>query len=278
VAAIEMAGARPVLVDIDPRSQTLDPARVAACLTPRTRAVIPVHLHGCPADLSPLLEIARTNQLFVVEDCAQAHGARYRGRHVGTWGHIGAFSFYPTKNLGAYGDGGAVVTDDAGLADRVQRLRQYGWGAERVSERKGINSRLDELQAAILRVKLTHLDVWNSRRRELATSYCSRLAGSEIGLPAVPADCEPVYHHFVIRHKRRDDLRRFLADRGIETQVHYSPPIHLQPAYADLGHRKGDLPEAERASQEVLSLPMYPGMPEEMIERVSAALLAFAGP
>jgi dTDP-3-amino-3,4,6-trideoxy-alpha-D-glucose transaminase len=277
VAAIEMAGARPVLVDIDPLSQTLDPARVAACLTPRTRAVVPVHLHGCPADLSPLLEIARTNQLFVVEDCAQAHGARYRGRHVGTWGHGGSFSFYPTKNLGAYGDGGAVVTEDAGLADRVRKLRQYGWGPDRVSERKGINSCLDELQAAILRVKLTHLDAWNSRRRELATSYRTVLGGSGVGLPPVPAECEPVYHHFVIRHEQRDALRLFLASGGIETMVHYSVPVHLQKAYVDLGYRTGDLPEAERASREVLSLPLYPEMTDEMVERISLAILDFPG-
>jgi len=277
VAAIEMAGARPVLVDIDPRTQTLDPTRVAACLTPRTRAVVPVHLHGYPADIFPLLEIARAHQLNVVEDCAQAHGARYRGRHVGTWGHIGAFSFYPTKNLGAYGDGGAILTEDTELAERVRKLRQYGWGPDRVSERKGFNSCLDELQAAILRVKLTYLDAWNSRRRELATSYRTLLAGSGVGLPPLPAECEPVYHHFVIRHEQRDALSRFLANQGIETRVHYSVPIHLQPAYVDLGYQKGDLPGAERASREVLSLPLYPEMTDEMVERISRAILAFPG-
>jgi dTDP-4-amino-4,6-dideoxygalactose transaminase len=277
VAAIEMAGARPVLVDIDPLSYTLDPARVVASVTPRTRAVLPVHLYGCPADLSPLLEIARANQLFVVEDCAQAHGARYCGKHVGIWGQIGAFSFYPTKNLGAYGDGGAIVTEDAGLAERVRLLRQYGWGPDRVSEQKGINSRLDELQAAILRAKLPDLDASNVRRRELAWLYRSFLDGSGTGLPSIPAEAEPVYHLFVIRHAQRDALRLFLASRGIETHVHYPVPVHLQKAYLELGYRQGDLPETERASREVLSLPLYPEMTNEMVEQVSLAVLDFPG-
>jgi dTDP-4-amino-4,6-dideoxygalactose transaminase len=277
VAAIEMAGAHPVLVDINPFSYTLDPVRVAAAVTPRTRAVVPVHLYGCPANLSPLLEIAHANQLFIIEDCAQSLGARYRGKQVGTWGNIGAFSFYPTKNLGAYGDGGAIVTEDEDLAERVRLLRQYGWDPDRVSDQKGINSRLDELQAAILRAKLPDLDASNARRRELAGLYRSFLAGSEVGLPSTPVETEPVYHLFVIRHAQRDALRLFLAGRGIDTQVHYPVPIHLQKAYLNLGYCQRDLPETECASREVLSLPLYPEMTDEMVEQVSLAVLDFSG-
>ncbi len=208
----------------------MDSQGVAAAITTRTRAIVPVHLYGCPADLNPLVEIARRNQLLLLEDCAQAHGARYHGKSVGGWGQMGAFSFYPTKNLGAYGDGGAIVTDDAALAERVRRLRQYGWGTDRISEVKGINSRLDELQAAILRAKLPDLDGSNIRRRELADLYRSRLSGSGVTLPTSLANSEAVYHLFVIRHAQREALRLFLAERGIETGcITQCPSISRRP-------------------------------------------------
>lgn len=258
VAAIELTGAQPVLVDIDPVRYTLDPAQLTAALTPRTRAIIPVHLYGCPADLEPILTLARRHGLLVVEDCAQAHGACYQGRRVSGWGDMAAFSFYPTKNLGAYGDGGAVVTNDPQLAERVRLLRQYGWQERYVSHLKGLNSRLDELQAAILRVKLRHLDEWNTARRAMAARYTERLAGSGLGLPVAPPDTEPVYHLYVVRHPHRDALQAHLQARGIGTLVHYPVPVHLQPAYADLGYGPGCLPATEAAAREVLSLPLYP--------------------
>jgi dTDP-4-amino-4,6-dideoxygalactose transaminase len=275
VAAIELAGGRPVLADLTPGFYTLDPQRVLAALTPRTRFLLPVHLYGCPADLPALLDIARSRGLTLVEDCAQAHGARSQGRRVGSVGELGAFSFYPTKNLGAYGDGGAVVTHDAGLAGELRALRQYGWDEQRISRQKGFNSRLDELQAAILRVKLADLERSNARRRELAGLYVSLLSGSEVSLPAVPDGAEPVYHLFVIRHPRREALRQFLGQRGIGTAVHYPLPVHRMPAYRDLGYAEDDLPETGRACREVLSLPLYPEMSAEMVEFVCRAVREF---
>lgn len=274
VAAIEMTGARPVLVDIELSRFTLDPERVAPAITPRTRAVIPVHLYGCPADLDPLLQLARRHNLFVVEDCAQAHGALYRGQKAGAWGHIAAFSFYPTKNLGADGDGGAVVTNDPALAERVRLLRQYGWRERFVSILKGINSRLDEMQAAILRVKLRHLDKWNARRRELARLYDELLADTGLTLPTQPRDAVHVYHQYVIRHPQRERLKAYLKENGVQTIVHYPVPVHLQPAYHDLGHSPGSLPFSELAAGQVLSLPVYAEMDEEAISCVSRLIHA----
>ncbi len=272
VAAVELTGARPVLVDIDPRRYSLDPEKVAAAVTSRTRAIVPVHLYGFPADLAPLQEIARRVHLFLVEDCAQAHGAVYRGRKVGSWGEAAAFSFYPTKNLGAYGDGGAVVTQDPDLAKRVRLLRQYGWEERQVSQVKGLNSRLDDLQAAVLRVKLRHLDEWNARRRELAARYTSALAGCGLDLPVEAQDALPVYHLYVVRHPRRDGLQAHLRERGIHTLVHYPVPVHLQPAYADLGYREGDLPCSAKAARQVLSLPLYPEMKNSTLDAVCRAV------
>lgn len=275
VAAIELTGARPVLVEIDPARYTLDPSRLAQALTPRTRAIIPVHLYGCPADLAPILAFAGEHQLLVIEDCAQAHGALYRSRRVGSWGHLAAFSFYPTKNLGAYGDGGAVLTPDPDLAARVRQLRQYGWNENRLSLQPGLNARLDELQAAILRVKLRHLPAWNARRRELAGWYRRLLAGTEFILPVEPPETCHVYHQFVIRHAQRDALRAFLANRGIQTQVHYPVPIHLQPAYRALCPVPGAFSVTERIANEILSLPLYPEMATAEVERVCETLRAY---
>ncbi len=274
VSAVEAGGARPLLVDIDSANYTLDPSLLHRILTPRTRAIIPVHLYGCPVEMDPVLQFARENHLFVIEDCSQAHGASYRNRKVGAWGDIAAFSFYPTKNLGAFGDGGAVLTNNPVLAEKVRLLRQYGWSEHYVSSIRGINSRLDELQAGILRVKLRHLDVWNARRRQLADLYRELLSGTDLVLPAQNAG--HVYHQFVIRHPRRDALREYLKERGIHTLVHYPVPIHLQPAYADLGYPAGSLPMTERASREVLSLPIYPELTKEMVGLVCQAILDFS--
>lgn len=275
VSAIEATGARPVFVDIDLVRFGLDPKLVAQKLTSRTRVILPVHLYGCPVDMDPILELARENNLLVVEDCAQAHGAMYAGRKVGSLGDIAAFSFYPTKNLGAFGDGGAVVTNHSGLAEKVRLLRQYGWKERYVSLIKGMNSRLDELQAAILRVKLKHLDVWNARRRELASLYIDLLSGTDLVLPAQLPGSEHVFHQFVIRHPRRDDLHAYLKQAGIHTLVHYPVPVHFQPAYADLGYAEGSLPNTELAAREVLSLPLYPELTEDDVRRVSQRVLEF---
>jgi dTDP-4-amino-4,6-dideoxygalactose transaminase len=269
VAAIELTGARPVLVDVHPQTLTIDPSKLESALTPRTRAVVPVHLFGCPADLNPILDFARAHGLFVVEDCAQAHGAKYHGKPVGGWGHLSAFSFYPTKNLGACGDGGAVLTNDLALAERVKLLRQYGWDGNRISQQKGMNARLDEMQAAILRVKLCHLEQWNDRRRELVALYKSLLA-DVLTLPIEPPETRHVYHQFVVRHPQRDKLRSYLLEHGVHTQIHYPVPIHLQPAYREL---VAHLPVTESAADQILSLPLYPELRNEDVERVCQTIL-----
>jgi len=273
VAAIELAGGRPVFVDVDPTTHNMDPALVEQAITPRTRAILPVHLYGHPADLTPILEVARRYDIAVVEDAAQAHGALYKGRRVGSIGHVGCFSFYPTKNLGAFGDGGAVVTDDPDLAERVRRLRQYGWEKQYYSTVRGVNSRLDELQAAILRVKLRHLEAWNARRRQIAARYKELLDGSPLVLPMEAPDVVHVYHLYVIRSGHRDELRERLRQAGIGTAIHYPLPAHLQAAYRDLGYAPGSLPVTERLAGEVLSLPMFPELSDEEIERVAASIL-----
>ncbi|HKZ84802.1 MAG TPA: DegT/DnrJ/EryC1/StrS family aminotransferase [Anaerolineae bacterium] len=274
VAAIELAGAAPVLVDIDPHAYTLDPQQLEPAFTPRTKAVIPVHLYGAPADIESIVSIARRHGLKVIEDCAQAHGATYRGRRVGSWGDIAAFSFYPTKNLGAIGDGGLVATSDAHLAERARLLREYGWSERYVSSIAGWNSRLDELQAAILRVKLRHLDADNARRRELAAIYDEMLPPG-VRKPAAPDRCVHVYHLYVIRHPRRDLLAAYLRDKNIGTGIHYPVPIHLQPAYRGRLAVAGALPETERAAREVLSLPIYPELTTDQARQVAEAIRAF---
>ena len=276
VAAIELAGATPVLVDIEPEHYTMDPSAVAAVITPRTKAIVPVHLYGQPADLEPILIVARDHQLRVIEDCAQAHGARYRGQHVGSHGHVGCFSFYPTKNLGALGDGGMVVTDDAELARRMRTLREYGWTDRYISDVPGWNTRLDELQAAVLRVKLRYLDEDNRARARLAGAYALGLAEADLVLPRLRPSATHVYHLYVVRSRAREVLQSFLKSRGISALVHYPVPIHLQPAYRGRSFDGARLPETELAAREVLSLPMYPQLTENEVASVVEAVRAAA--
>jgi dTDP-4-amino-4,6-dideoxygalactose transaminase len=275
VAAIELTGARPVFVDIDLQRYTLNPDALEQAITPLTRAIIPVHLYGCPAEMQPILDFARQNDLLIIEDCAQSHGALYRGRKTGSLGNVAAFSFYPTKNLGAYGDGGMVVTNDESLAEKVRLLRQYGWKERFISHVRGLNSRLDELQAAILRVKLKYLDAWNDRRRNLARLYIQRLSTSGLELPIPPLEDRHVFHQFVVRHPQRDALRRSLKDKGVQTAVHFPLPVHLQPAYADLGSAAGSLPVTEKIAGEILSLPMYPELSEAQVEFITQCIVNF---
>ena len=270
--AISYTGARPVFVDVDARTHTIDADQVRAAVTERTRAIIPVHLYGYPADMEPLLCLARERGLTVVEDACQAHGATLRGRRVGSFGTAGCFSFYPAKNLGAFGDGGLVATDDPGLAGRLRSLRNYGSPRKYEHDEIGHNSRLDTLQAAILDVKLDHLDRWNALRREAAREYGRALAGLAVAVPSPPADGEPVYHLYVVRVVERDRVRESLARRGIATGIHYPVPLHLTPAYRHLGLPPGSFPVAERCAAEVLSLPMFPGITREEIRAVADAL------
>ena len=273
VAAIELTGARAVLCDVRPDSMLIDVEKLARAITPRTKAIIPVHLFGQSADLDPILELARAKNIFVLEDCAQAHGATYRGKRVGAYGDIAAFSFYPTKNLGAYGDGGAIVTRDAKLAERVNLLRQYGWRERYTSDIKGMNSRLDELQAAVLRVKLRHLDAWNAARRERAALYTELLR--TVTPPREMAYGQHVYHLYVIQSPNRQSLIAHLQARGIGTAIQYPHTIHLQPAYANLGYREGSLPVSEKLAREILSLPLYPELSLDDVRAVAQAVNEF---
>jgi len=268
VAAIEYTGARPVLVDVRADSLTMDPTCIEAAITPRTRAILPVHLYGQPADMDPILEIARAHGLRVVEDACQAHGAEYRGRRAGALGDLGCFSFYPGKNLGAYGEGGAVVTNDEELADKIRALRHWGQTRKYHHELKGFNYRLEELQAAILRVKLRRLDDWTDARRAHARLYDRLLAGA-VPTPIEMPYARHVYHVYAIRTRARERLERALAGAGVHTGVHYPAPVHLQPAYTDLGYRAGAFPVSERAAAEVLSLPMYAELAEHEIDLVA---------
>ena len=277
VAAVELCGATPRLVDIDPHTFTLDPAGLEAAISERTRAILPVHLYGCPADMDPILAIARRHSLPVIEDCAQAHGARYRGRMVGTMGDAAAFSFYPTKNLGAMGDGGAVATNRPEIADRLRLLRQYGWRERYISDIPGYNSRLDELQAAILAVRLRHLDEENEARRRLAAIYDAGLAGLPLVRPVVGEENRHVYHLYAIQLEDRDKLKSYLHARGISTAIHYPVPVHLQPAYIRLGYGEKSLPITEHAARTTLSLPMYPDLDAGMVEAVVEAIAEFFG-
>ncbi|MGC8838052.1 MAG: DegT/DnrJ/EryC1/StrS family aminotransferase [Anaerolineae bacterium] len=276
---ISRAGARPVFVDIRPDTLNLDPAHLEAAITTRTRAIVPVHLFGHPADMDPILEIAGRYGIPVIEDAAQAIGARYGDRAVGSMGAVGCFSFYPTKNLSAYGDGGLVVTQDPDLAAALDVLRNHGRrrGSLYFYDRVGFNSRLDELQAAILRVKLRHLPAWTERRRAIAALYHELLAQAPVVLPVEVEGVYHVYHQYTIRAPQRDALQEALAREGIATMVYYPLPLHLQALYRGLGLAEGSLPEAERAAQEVLSLPIYPQMTDEQVLQVAQAVCRFYG-
>lgn len=274
VAAIERAGAVPMFVDIATDTYTMDPSSLAALLANsairKPVAVIPVHLYGHPADMPAILELANRHDLYVIEDCAQAHGASRAGKKIGGWGHLGAFSFYPTKNLGAFGDGGCVVTNDSKLESRVRQLRQYGWELRYISAFPGVNSRLDELQAAILRVKLQHLEDNNRRRREIAARYQERFrANDRLRLPSSAQDITHVYHQYVVRTQGRDSLRSSLAQNGVMTAIHYPVPIHLQPAYKDRIPLLVPLDNTERMAGEIVSLPMFPEMSDDAVDRVA---------
>lgn len=273
VAAIELTGARPVLVDVRDDTMLIDVEKIERAITPRTKAIIPVHLFGQSADLDPILQLARAKNIFVLEDCAQAHGATYRGKRVGSIGDIAAFSFYPTKNLGAYGDGGAITTNDSALAERINLIRQYGWRERYTSDIKGMNSRLDELQAAILRVKLRHLDMWNHARRERAALYTELLR--TVTPPREMPYGRAVYHLYVVQSKKRDALVEHLKTRGIGTMIQYPHTIHLQPAYTNLGYREGSLPVSERLAREIVSLPLYPELSLDDVRMIANAVNEF---
>jgi dTDP-4-amino-4,6-dideoxygalactose transaminase len=272
VAAIRYTGARPVFVDIDPRSLTMDVNQVEKAISPRTKAILPVHLYGQPADLDPLLAIAHRHGLRVIEDAAQAHGAEYKGRRVGSLGDVGCFSFYPGKNLGAYGEGGMVVTNDPEIARVTRILRDWGQEQKYHHELQGYNYRLEELQAAVLRVKLRRLEAWTAARRDHAAQYNALLASSGLGVPEEMPYARHVYHIYAVRTAQRAALQQTLQGQGIQTGIHYPIPVHLQPAHADLGYRAGDFPCSEDAANEVLSLPMFAELAPSEIEQVSAAL------
>jgi len=275
VAAIEAAGATPVLVDIDPDYFTIDPAKLQKAITTRTRAIIPVHLYGQPAALAEIMDIARKRDLRVIEDCAQAHGSSYKGMPVGSWGDLACFSFYPTKNLGAFGDGGMVVTNDDVLATQCRLLREYGWAERYVSSRPGFNTRLDEIQAAILRVKLPRLDDDNHRRRQLAERYDALLAGTGLITPRRRPGGSHVFHLYVVRSKARDRLREYLHRNGIGALIHYPVLVHRQPAYRHRLRCPGGMGETEKAAGEILSLPMYPELTVARLQRVVEAIQEF---
>lgn len=270
VTAIESAGARPVLADIDLATYTLCAGAARNAISERTRAILPVHLYGQPADMRALKALADEHNLLLIEDCAQAHGAEHHGRKVGAIGDMGAFSFYPTKNMGAYGDGGAVITDNAEFADRLEKLRNYGQTTRYTHQSRGTNSRLDEMQAAVLRVKLKHLDKHNARRRAIAALYDAKLRS--VTKPEEAPGRKHVYHLYVIRDGARDELMEGLAKHGIGSLIHYPIPAHLQASHRDLGYTAGSLPASEKAASEILSLPLYIGLRDEDILHVCAAI------
>lgn len=273
--AVTYTGASPVFVEVDGRTYNMDPARIEAAVTPRTRAIIPVHLYGQPADMDPIMAAAKKHGLFVVEDCAQAHGARYKGRLIGTFGDAAGFSFYPGKNLGALGDAGAAITDDPGLAEKIRALGNYGSDYKYHHVYQGNNSRLDELQAAFLSAKLPHLERMNQERRRIAARYLAEIRNPQVILPYVLPGTEPVWHIFAIRCARRDELAAYLKENGVGTNCHYPIPMHLQGAYAELGQPRGSFPIAEEIGDTELSLPMYYGMTEDEISYVVEKLNGF---
>lgn len=270
--AISQTGARPVFADIDLRTYNLDPNRVEEALTPRTRAIVPVHLYGHPADMDSLLDIAGRRNLWVIEDAAQAHGAEYRGRRCGSMGHLGCFSFYPGKNLGAYGDAGAVTSNDKALLGKVRKLRDHGRSTKYEHDELGYGERMDALQAAILRAKLEHLETWIEARRRHARRYNERLVGSPLCTPQEAPQVRHVYHLYVARTPYRDRLFAYLKAKGIEAGVHYPIPLHRQPAYLRRGYGDVQLPETERAAAEVISLPLYPELTVGQIDYIAQTI------
>jgi dTDP-4-amino-4,6-dideoxygalactose transaminase len=278
VAAIRYTGATPVLVDIDPVTFNMDPAAVAAAITPRTKAIIPVHLYGQAADMDPIVALARKHGLVVIEDACQAHAAEYKGRRVGSLGDMACFSFYPGKNLGAYGEGGMVVTNDAGYARTIRMLRD--WGAEKKYQHvlQGYNFRLEGVQGAVLRVKLKYLEIWTEARRAAAARYAAGFAGSGIRTPAALAHNRHVYHIYAIRSPNRQAWQDALSAAGVQTGIHYPIPVHLLPAHADLGYRAGQFPHSEAAAREVLSIPMFPELTEAQTNKVVAAVRGLTEP
>lgn len=275
VSAIAFTGALPVLVDIDPQTYNIATNNIDSIITKRTRAIIPVHLYGQPSDMDPIMEIAKKHNLIIVEDACQAHGALYKGQKVGSIGNIGCFSFYPAKNLGAFGDGGMLVTNDKEMADRVRMLRNYGQQEKYKHLFIAYNRRLDTLQAAVLRVKLKYLENWNEARRHHAGLYTKLLSNNNLSLPLETKYAHHVYHLYVVRTARRDALQKHLKNNGIATGVHYPIPVHTQQAYQYLGYRKGDFPISEAYAEQILSLPMYPELTEEQIRYVAKTISEF---
>lgn len=272
VAAVTYTGARPVLVDIDPRSFTMDPSAIEAAITPRTKAILPVHLYGQPADMDPIMEIARRHRLVVIEDAAQAHGAKYKGRPVGSIGDMACFSFYPGKNLGAYGEGGAVTTSNPEYARTVRMLRDWGQDRKYHHQLRGFNYRMEGFQGAILRVKLRHLERWTEARRAVVRQYDELLADSGVETPTEMPLARHVYHVYTLRTDDRDGLQASLQAEGIQTGIHYPVPVHLQPAYADLGYGRGAFPRSEAAAEQVLSLPLYPELSSLAVAEVAGVV------
>jgi dTDP-4-amino-4,6-dideoxygalactose transaminase len=272
VAAVAYVGAQAVLVDIDPSSFTLDPTALENVITARTRAILPVHLYGQSADMDPIMEVARRRGLVVIEDAAQAHGAMYKGRRVGGIGDVACFSFYPGKNLGAYGEGGAITTSNVEFANRIRMLRDWGQDRKYHHVLRGFNYRMEGFQGAILRVKLRHLEQWTDARRAIAAKYNVLLEGSEVGTPKEMPWARHVYHVYTVRSRDRDGLQSALQAEGVQTGVHYPVPVHLQPAYSDLGYELGAFPQAEDAAKHVLSLPVYPELSSQAMTDVASAV------
>lgn len=275
--AISYTGATPVFVDIDPATANLDPQLIERAITKRTKAIIPVHLYGRPADLEPVLVLGRSHKLTVIEDACQAHGARYRGKRIGGFGSAAAFSFYPGKNLGAYGEGGALTTDDERVYQYANAMRNHGQAKRYYHDHIGYNYRMDGYQGAVLRVKLKRLDEWTRKRQEFAALYRKHLAGAAVDLPKDDPQNESVYHLFVVYAKNRDSVRTALETRGVQTAIHYPVPVHLQKAYAGLGYKPGSLPHTERACEHAISMPLFPEMPAEHVEYAVKALAEIAG-
>jgi len=276
-AAIEHAGGRPVLVDVDPETRNMDPVLLKMAITSRTRVIIPVHLYGRPADMDPIVQLAARHDIAVLEDAAQAHGARYQGEKAGSIGRMAAFSFYPGKNLGAYGEAGAVTTDDPGLDRRVRMLRDHGSDKKYVHDLLGYNARMEGIQGAVLKVKLAHLDRWNAERNRVAGLYNQLLTNLPIKLPSFEDDIDQVFHLYVIETEQRDQLQKYLGEHGVPSLIHYPIPIHLQKAFDHLDHRAGDFPITEKLADEILSLPIYPEMSDEQVTFVAEKVRAFFG-